>query len=119
MSYVFDVNDQTVWSPSLRLGRLYVSLTECIGQLMGCPTGLVPVAGDMFNIDVEQFRGFVRTVFDDYFSTDHPVYRQQLRGFLLTSLVMLGRGGVSLEAASDEQRALLAEAELHGRSMAL
>jgi hypothetical protein len=102
VSYVFDVGDETVWNPSLRTGRLFVGLTRYLAELTSRPTGLNAVANDMYEIEVKPFRILVNAVYEDFRSTDHLVYRGQLRGWLLTSLVLLDRAGGPLPALGDE-----------------
>jgi hypothetical protein len=102
VSYVFDVGDETVWSPSLRTGRLFVGLTRYLAELTGRPTGLDTIADDMYEIEVEPFQSLVNAVYEDFRSTEHLVYRGQLRGWLLTSLVLLERAGGPLPALGDE-----------------
>ncbi|MFG2971344.1 DUF6086 family protein [Streptomyces sp. NPDC048288] len=118
MSYIFDVGDDTVWSPSLRVGEWYVSLVESAARVLGCPHGLRPVANDMYVINPEDFEGFTRLLQREYFSTDHSILRVQLRGTLLTSMVLLERAGVCVNLKGEEQRDLLLEAQALGRSMA-
>jgi hypothetical protein len=115
MSYIFDIGDETIWSPSLRTGRLYIGLTNCIADLEGRPSGLVANAEDMYALEPEAFQSLVEAVYANFFSTDHHVYRGQLRGWLLTSLVLLQRAGSDLPPAEerdeDFQQALAAYAK--------
>lgn len=97
MGYIFDVDDETVWSPSLSTGRLYVGLTNCIAEIENCGTGLTAIADDMYEIDLPDFRVLVERVYKSYCSTRHHIYRGQLNGWILTSLVLLKRGGGSVE----------------------
>lgn len=99
MGYIFDVGDETIWSPPLNVGRLYIGLTACIAGMEGCGTGLSAIADDMYEIDVPAFRVLVERVYKSFCSTGHHVYRGQLQGWLLTSLVLLKRAGVSVEKA--------------------
>jgi Family of unknown function (DUF6086) len=117
VSYIFDVGDETVWSPSLRTGRLYVGLTSCLADLTGLPTGLSAVADDMYEIEIEPFRTLVDAVAQDFHSTDHPVYRGQLRGWLVTSLVLLRRAGRPLPAVDDADRELPQEQAAYAKAM--
>lgn len=117
MGYIFDIGDTTVWSPSLRAGRLYVLLLEAIAEATGRPSGLNAIADDMYEIDLAFFKGLVNGLVQDYFSTEHPIQRKLLHGVLLASLVIVERGGEPIDAASEDQDALLAEAHTCGRSM--
>lgn len=117
MSYIFDVGEDTVWSPSLRVGRLYVTLASCIVGEVGRGTGLDAVADDMYQIDLPVFGAFVRAVYDDFFSTDHQIHRDLLRGWLSVSLVLLERAGTPIEARTEEQKSFLLEVQGYAQSM--
>lgn len=104
MGYIFDIDDETVWSPSLRVGQLYVNLVEAIARTLELPTGLVAVAEDMYDINTSVFSDFTRALVKDFFSAHHVVVQEMLRGVLLASLIMLQRGGVEITPDSDEQK---------------
>ena len=95
MSYVFEVDDTTVWSPGLRVGALYVSMAECLATWAGVPSGLAPMASDYYIVDIEVFKAFVQAVLKDP-SFGHPVLGELARGIIATSLVMLSRAAVPL-----------------------
>jgi hypothetical protein len=117
VSYVFDVGDETIWSPSLRTGRLYVGLTDCLAELEGRPTGLSAISSDMYEIDPKSFEILVRAIFEAYFSTDNHVYRSQLRGWLLTSLALLKRIGSEITPANDDERLFLESVDEYAKAM--
>lgn len=93
MSYVFEVDDTTVWSPGLRVGALYVGLAECLATWAGVPSGLTPMASDYYLIDIKAFTAFVRAVLNDP-GFGHSVFGELARGTMATSLVMLSRAAV-------------------------
>lgn len=103
MGYIFDIDDETVWSPSLWVGQLYVNLAEAIARTLELPTGLETVAEDMYDINPPVFSEFTSALVNNYFSTRHVVAQELLRGVLLTSLVMLQRGGVEIAPDGEEQ----------------
>ncbi|MEU8804444.1 DUF6086 family protein [Spirillospora sp. NPDC048819] len=106
MGYIFDIDDETVWSPSLRAGALYVGLAEAMARSMKRPTGLKAVAEDMYDIDLPTFNEFTGALLEEYFSSNHAVIREMLRGVLLASLVMLQRGGVRSVPENKEQESI-------------
>ncbi|WP_137816586.1 DUF6086 family protein [Gandjariella thermophila] len=116
MSYVFDVGDDTVWSPSLQVGDLYVRFLCEIAETLGVRTGLTAIASDMYEIDIDVFANLVRKLFDVYFSSGHPVLRGLIEGVLAPSVVVLERGGRPLTPSSDEEREFIERAR--GLSMA-
>jgi hypothetical protein len=105
VSYIFDIDDETVWSPSLRVGQLYVNLAEAVARTLGLPTGLEAVAEDMYDINTSDFSDFTRAIVRNFFSTQHAIAREMLRGVLLASLVMLQRGGVEITPDGEEHEA--------------
>ncbi|GAA4235471.1 hypothetical protein GCM10022254_42810 [Actinomadura meridiana] len=107
MSYVFDIEGETVWSPSLRTGAMYIALTEAAGRTLERPTGLIAVAEDMRDIDLSTFNDFAQALLEYYSTTKHMVAHEMLRGILLTSLVMLQRGGVELASKNAEEAKIL------------
>ncbi|MEV7009416.1 DUF6086 family protein [Streptosporangium sp. NPDC051022] len=117
MSYIFDAGEETVWSPALRVGKVYLSLRRSTSDLLGLPTGVVEVSGDICEIDVEVFESLTRRMFEEYFVSSHVVYRDLMGGVLSASAVMLERSGGALTASSAEEREFLDRACLMGKSM--
>lgn len=106
MSYIFDVGEDTVWSPALRVGQTYVGSARQLGALLDVETGFHQVADDMVEIDVDSFERFTRALLDEHLRSDHPVHRVLIRGTLLVSLAILGRAGRSLEPKTRAERDL-------------
>jgi uncharacterized protein DUF6086 len=116
VSYVFDIDDDTVWSPSLQVGDLYVRFLGQLAEMLGLPTGLVANASDMYDIDIDPFENLVKRLFEVYFSSGHPVLRGMIGSVLAPSVVILDRGGRPLVAATAEQQEYIDESR--GLSMA-
>lgn len=110
MSYVFDVDDVTVWSPSLRVGDLYVRIVSGISEVVGAPTGLHPLASDFYDIDIDAFESFVRSIFDLYVSASHDILKGMIEGVLLPSLVMLDRAGRGIVPKTNAEAEILSKA---------
>jgi hypothetical protein len=51
MSFVFDIDGQTVWSPALRTGQVFVAYAEALAAEQEAPTGFTCIADDMIAID--------------------------------------------------------------------
>ncbi|MFI1307830.1 DUF6086 family protein [Streptomyces sioyaensis] len=117
MSYYFEAAGHTLWDPSLRMGRWYLSFAESAADLVQRPTGLTPADDDTCAVDVPVFRQFVEALLECYASTRHPVQHGLMRGVLLASLVMLERGGVKLSPKSEREASLLEEVEIFAGSM--
>ncbi|TYK44600.1 DUF6086 family protein [Actinomadura decatromicini] len=117
VGYIFDIDDQTVWSPSRRAGLLYVDMAEVAARSLGLPTGLNANAVDMYQIDLPTFRKFTSTLLSDYYSTNHAIIHEMIRGVLLASLAMLQRGGVELSPEDEAQERLWSALPDFARSM--
>jgi hypothetical protein len=107
MSYIFDHEDETLWSPTLRVGELYVGFLKCIADLLGRPTGLIANAADMYYLDIEQFEALTRNMIEEYSRSSYQLYRQQLGSVLVVSIVMLERAGYSLAGLIGDDPSLL------------
>lgn len=90
MSYVFEADDTTVWSPSLRIGTMFVAIADGLGGMVERPTGLTAMASDYIVIDPAEFGAFVRALIEDP-AAQHPVFTQLTQGFLAISAVLLER----------------------------
>ncbi|HEY8372660.1 MAG TPA: DUF6086 family protein [Pseudonocardiaceae bacterium] len=117
MSYIFDVEDQTVWSPALRVGQLFTITAEGLAGILGCRTGLVPVANDMSEVDLQLFEPFAHRVFDEYCATHNVVYRELLRGVLAPALVMLQRAGCFIPVTTPQHQEFIDTLDQYARSM--
>ncbi|MEU8232249.1 DUF6086 family protein [Actinoplanes sp. NPDC048967] len=90
MSYIFDADDRVVWSPASQVGKTYVGLADALSDAISVPHGLSPMASDYYEIGSSQFRTFVEALNSEY-SIGHRVAQGLIRGFVLTSLVLLDR----------------------------
>ncbi|MFI6171675.1 DUF6086 family protein [Nocardia sp. NPDC051052] len=107
MSYVFEIDNETVWSPALRVGDLYVRMLQDVGSVLGAPTGLSSVASDLWKIDIDAFETLVRLMYETYFDSSHQVFHVLIEGVLASSIVILERGGKNISPATDRERELL------------
>ncbi|MFJ6934840.1 DUF6086 family protein [Streptomyces sp. NPDC101132] len=117
MSYYFESAGDTLWNPSLRIGKLYVSMAEAVGEMLGVPTGLSPRDDDSCQVERVVFTAFAGALHAHYLSARHPVQRELIKGVLLTSLVLQERLGAPLDQDSAENRALREAASALARSM--
>lgn len=115
MSYIFDVDDVTVWSPALRVGELYVSMARDVAGVLDMSTGMTAMASDYWEIELTEFESFVRVMYRTYFSSEHPVFKTLIGAVLAPSIVLLERGGKPVLPESDEERKFIDRA--HGLSM--
>ncbi|MEV6560993.1 DUF6086 family protein [Nocardia sp. NPDC051756] len=107
MGYVFVIDDETIWSPSLRVGDLYVRMLQDVGSVLAVPTGLSAAASDLWNIDIDAFETLVKLMYETYFGTGHQVFKVLIEGVLAPSVVILERGGKKISPATDQEREFL------------
>lgn len=117
MECVFRVGHETIWNPSTDAGHLYVGMTKCLAAGGGNPAGLTVIADGVYELDPEPFGALVELAYKDYFSVANRVYRSQLHGWLLTSLVLLARMGATVTPANDEERRFIEDVCEHAKAM--
>ena len=111
MSFIFDIDGETTWSPSLRTGQVYAAYCQALASVLDTPTGFTFLSEDWVDIDRQSFTAFVGRVMDTYQKTaHHPVLEPLLRVVLACSLVMLERAGVTWSPAPEPKlRAFISE----------
>ena len=96
MSYVFEIDELTVWSPALRTGNIYAGFVNVVEEEFRQGTGFTAIASDMVRIDGPVFARFVNLLLN---ALDAPnvnsVLAWLLRSILGPSVVMLQRAGCS------------------------
>ncbi|OBG82619.1 hypothetical protein A5699_05540 [Mycobacterium sp. E802] len=110
MSFIFDVGDDTVWSPALKVGDLYVRFVTQVGEFLGMPTGLSAMASDYYYIDPDVFEALVKKLFKEAFGTNHQIGRAMLESVLAPSAVILDRINRPLSAVTSDEREFLEKA---------
>lgn len=104
MSYIFDIGDVTVWSPSLRVGKLYVRMAQDVAHVLETTTGITAMASDFSEIEIEQFNSFIHVMRERCVSGEYSVFEVLIGAVLAPSIIMLERGGRSIVPRSDEER---------------
>ncbi|WP_396912918.1 DUF6086 family protein [Mycolicibacterium sp.] len=110
MSFIFDVADDTVWSPALRVGDLYVRFITQIADMLSLNSGLTAMASDYYYIDPDVFEVLVKKIFEENFHSTHQIGRAMLESVLAPSIVILDRIDRPLSGSTHEQQAFLAKA---------
>ena len=110
MSYPFTVDGETVWDPALRVGLLYVGITEAVSEVLGQPTGLKPSADGTCAIDVAAFHAFVDCLRESQASTRHPVYGAMMKGLLAVSVQLAKKTGAELAPMYGEEQTIFGAA---------
>lgn len=107
VSYSFEVADQTVWSPSLRVGDLFVRMYADTCSVLGTATGLTAIAGDMYEIDIEIFERATMVAFDEYSSSRNAAFKAMLGATLGPAVNILDYCQRPLVPRSDEERSFI------------
>jgi len=115
MSYAFEVGDQTVWSPSLRVGDLFVRMHSDTCSVLGTATGLTAIASDMYEIDIEVFERATLAVFNEYSSSQNATFKAMLGATLGPAVNILNYCQRPLTPRSNEESAFISWA--NGLSM--
>ncbi|MFJ8980020.1 DUF6086 family protein [Streptomyces sp. NPDC102282] len=120
MGYPFQSADgaRILWDPALRVGQAYVALAREAGELNGISTGLTDnerLGGS--DVDLAAFQQFTQELYDRYCSTRNFVLHGLLRGLLLTSIVMLEKGGGSIARNHKREDGLLDYLDAYVRAM--
>ncbi|MCF6475761.1 hypothetical protein FAF44_46585 [Nonomuraea sp. MG754425] len=89
MSYVFDIADRTVWSPALKVGKLYIEMVASVARILGRPSGVHAIANDYYDIDLAQFQAFVDAMAIEYAESNHDIYRHLLGVILPISVALI------------------------------
>ncbi|WP_439378093.1 DUF6086 family protein [Amycolatopsis lexingtonensis] len=119
MSYVFDVDGEVVWSPSLRIGKLFVSTAETLAGNAGiglADAGLTMMASDYYYVNPTALAAFVRSSLAGPVVAN-SVYAALARGFLVTSLVVLDRCGIDMTPEQAAHRELFEARDALSSSM--
>lgn len=109
MSYVFLVGEDMVWSPTRRVGELYVGMLAVAADVLKQPTGLGPDLGEMYEIDMIAFEAFLKELLAFRAESYHQYLWMLVDGVLPISIAMFERGGGVITGETDRQNEYLAE----------
>ncbi|MGY4102599.1 DUF6086 family protein [Nocardia sp. R16R-3T] len=107
MSYVFDVDDQTVWSPALRVGELFVRIHTDVCSVLNMATGITAIANDMYEIDLEIFEKTTLAIFNEYISSQNAAFKAMLGATLGPAVNILNYCKRPLTPRSNEEGAFI------------
>ncbi|WP_143174318.1 DUF6086 family protein [Streptoalloteichus hindustanus] len=106
MSYVFQVDGESVWSPALRIGHLFLAIANQLSENLNQDHGFSMMASDFVDIDGNTFAAFVQSLLNSSVMTN-VTYEHLSRGFLATCLAILVRAGVPVHLQGPEQQELM------------
>ncbi|HUB69609.1 MAG TPA: DUF6086 family protein [Acidimicrobiales bacterium] len=115
MSYLFEVEDRTVWSPALRVGQIYVEYVRSLERVYGLEAGFTQTTEDSVRIDAQVFAGFVTHLLSTAGEGRHLVLELELRAVAIPALVILDRAGLSTTMSVGAS--LMGEATTYARRM--
>ena len=108
MSYVIEIDDVTVWSPSLQVGEAFVGSAQALASAFSMDLGFTVISSDMVDIDGATFRAYVTALLSAASqSPAHHVLNGLIDAVLIPSLVMLERAGRPIDINGDERRTTL------------
>lgn len=110
MSFVFEIDRETVWSPALRVGQAFVGCAQALGQVVGVSPGFSFNAEDMIEIDAPQLEAFVDALTQILRSpTPHRVLEDLTDAIRVPCLVMLERAGRTVRLSRGSRTTQLIE----------
>jgi hypothetical protein len=110
LSYLFELDDETVWSPANRVAQLYLGMLDTVAQLLDRPTGLVDQgSGDWYAVDRVDFPALVTEMVRTFAASSHWELRLMIGSLLGVSIGILDRAGIEIETRTDEERKAVAE----------
>ena len=117
MSYSFDIDGHSVWTPALRVGTIYVGYVRAVSEAYEVKNGLESVANDTVEIVPEVFGPFIELLTSRLVVTNHSLLRDQLQVVVQPGIVMLDRGGFAISEERPEVGELVRMARDVARSM--
>jgi hypothetical protein len=119
MSYTFEVGDETVWDPALRVGKLFLGQAQAVADGLGLPSGLTPQRDGTCQVEPREYAAFLAEFQNWYLRSDHPELLLLAKGVLTVALALLLRTGRQPPTGGgDACKEMLAEATLRARGWA-
>ena len=88
MSMVFESNGQEIWSPSLRVGNLFLKQVEALEQLLDMKSGMESFLADTVEIDAALFNSFVIKALETLETTNNPPLFALLEGCIKIAIAL-------------------------------
>ncbi|MFD4953476.1 DUF6086 family protein [Streptomyces sp. NPDC058451] len=111
MSCYFQVGDEVLWNPSNAVGEFFKGQADAFALSVNLPAGIGPLEDDEYRIDMPVFAACVDELALIYGNASHQVLRSLLKGFLVTAVVLVRRGGGNLRCISGDLLDLSSEQE--------
>ncbi|WP_144440923.1 DUF6086 family protein [Streptomyces roseifaciens] len=96
------MGDEDIWNPSNSVARVFLGQAEILSHLTGEETGLGPVIEDECEISIREFSKFIDSLLATYQNSNNKAFRSLLSGFISVALVLVERGGGTLESITPE-----------------
>lgn len=110
MSFVFEIDEETVWSPALRVGEAFVGCAQVLGRVLDVSPGFSFNAEDMVDIDAQQLELFSLALTQiSRRPGSHLVLTGLADAVLAPCVVMLDRACRPFEASRDPSMIRLIE----------
>jgi hypothetical protein len=106
VSFVFEIDGETVWSPALRAGQAFVGCAEALGKTFGADPGFSFNSEDMVEIDKGQLASFAEVLTQTLGrSAGHRVLTDLIDAVRIPCLVMIERAGLAVSGSHDPNTA--------------
>jgi len=110
LSYIFDLDDEEVWSPANRVAELYLGMIRTVATVLDRPTGLTAKpSGDWYDIDRAAFTELVTAMVREFAASHHWQFRIMVGSLLAVSIGICDRAGIPIEARDERERRAVAE----------
>jgi Family of unknown function (DUF6086) len=106
MSYIFECDGETIWSPSFRTGAIFSVFADALANEFSLDAGLVWNGSDMAALDLNLFLPFLECTLTTY-RTSTSSLRLMLGGFVATLLVLAERSGHGGQEVDAELAAMM------------
>ncbi|GAA2093099.1 DUF6086 family protein [Kitasatospora saccharophila] len=99
MSQYYELNGKTVWNPSMGASGLFLRQVEVFEEVLGLPSGILPMENDETDIDPAAFDAFLHALLTRYRATAHDIIRTLSEGFTATALALALKAGLDVRWA--------------------
>jgi hypothetical protein len=91
MGMIVECNDQEIWSPSLRVGALFLEEIRAVERLVDQKSGVETPLADMLEIDAATFDAFVDRVLQAMEATNNGPLFAMVAGCLKVAIALRAR----------------------------
>jgi hypothetical protein len=109
VSLYFQLNETTLWNPSIKVGLIFKGEADVIASAFGIPSGLSDVVEDDCQVNLPVFETFIAEMVRQLDRTNHPILLSLTTGFVGSALALIERAGGKLPESEPGRAAEWAE----------